>query len=236
MVKILKYFSILTLGFCLLVSLFSGCEPVGEELQLGEANLRIINAVPENSEYSFYINDTLKTDQALKFGEARSYLAVSAGTNSIYTSANGVTIPNTNIDLFLSKNTNYTLFLAGLASKDSLIYVSTLDRNVILSDTMATVRFINVSPDATNLNLVFQKDLVDSVNVISGINYRSSSQYVRIRPLNYFLRVKQPARSERLASLDDYKLEAGKIYTFWTKGLVKGDGEYALELKVLKDN
>ncbi len=236
MLKNIRVFSVVMISFCALACFLYSCEPIGEELQQGEANLRIVNAAPENNEYSFFINDSLKTDQALKFGEVRTYLNVSAGTNRVYTKLNDEIISNTNINLFLQKSTKYTLFLAGIASKDSLIYISTLDNNTILSDTMATVRFINVSPDATNLNLVFQKNLVDSVSVISNINYRSASQYVKVSPLNYFLRVKKSGATDRLASMDNYNLEAGKIYTFWTKGLVNGAGDYALELKVLEDN
>jgi hypothetical protein len=236
MLKSIKNFSIAILSICALSCFLCSCDPVGEELRLGQANLRIINAAPDANEYSFFLNDTLKTDQALKFGEGSAYKPVSAGTNNVVTKLNDAIISNTNIDLFLQQNTNYTLFLAGIASKDSLIYISTLDKNQILSDTMATVRFINVSPDATNLNLVFQKDLVDSVSVISNINYRTASQYVKVKPLNYFLRVKKSVGAVRLANLDNYKLEAGKIYTFWTKGLVNGSGDYVLELKVLQDN
>lgn len=219
-----------------LTCLFYACQPVGEELQLGEAYLRIINAAPEANQYGFFINDSLKTDQALKFGEGSAYLNVSAGTNSVYTKLNDAVIPNTKVNLYLQKATYYTLFLAGLAAKDSLIYVSTLDTHQILSDTMATVRFINVSPDASNLNLVFQKNLLDSVNVIGGINYRTASLYVKIKPSTYFLRVKTSTGAQRLSSLDNYNLAAGKIYTFWAKGLQKGSGNYALELRVLQDN
>ncbi|HEX7367916.1 MAG TPA: DUF4397 domain-containing protein [Pelobium sp.] len=226
---------ILFFACSILVIVYTGCEPVGEQLQLGEARLRIVNAVPENNEFSFFINDSLKTGQALRFGEASAYYKVAAGTSKVYTKLHDAVLPNTNINLFLNPSTDYTLFLSGLAAKDSLIYVSTLDRMQILSDTMATVRFINVSPDAGNLNLVFQKNLVDSVNVISNINYRTSSAYVKIKPQNYFLRVKSVGESVKLANLDNYQLQAGKIYTFWTKGLVKGAGEYALELKVFND-
>ncbi len=215
---------------------FYGCEPVGEELRLGEASLRIINASPEANEYSFFINDTLKTGQPLKFGEASAYLTVSAGTNSVYTTVNGVVMRNTKSQFFMLQDKNYTLFLSGKASKDSLIYVSTLDIKQVLPDTSARVRFVNVSPDAANLNLVFQKNLVDSVNVISNINYRTASTYVKIKPSTYFMRIKKNTGSVRLANLDNYKLEAGKSYTFWTKGLVNGSDVYALELKVLQDN
>ncbi len=236
MLKSIQNASLTVLGFLTLACLLYSCDPIGEELQVGEANLRIINAAPEANEYSFFINDTLKTGQPLKFGEGSAYLKVSAGTNQVYTKLNDAVISNTKISLSLLPKTNYTLFLAGMALKDSLIYVSTLDRNLILSDTMATVRFINISPNAKALNLVFQNNLVDSVNVISSVNYRSSSQYVKIKPLNYFLRVKKNVGAVRLANLDNYKLEAGKIYTFWTKGLINGNDEYALELKVLQDN
>lgn len=215
---------------------FSGCEPVGEELRLGEANLRIINASPEANEYSVFINDTLKTGQPLKYGEVSDYLTISAGTNSVYTEVNGLVMRNTKNQVFMQRDQNYTLFLAGKASQDSLIYVSTLDIKQVLPDTSARVRFINVSPDAKNLNLVFQKNLVDSVNVISNIPYRTASNYVKIKSSTYFMRIKKSTGAVRLANLDNYKLEAGKSYTFWTKGLVNGSGVYTLELKVLKDN
>lgn len=214
----------------------TSCAPEEKEPRVGEAMLRIINAAPESNEYSFFINDTLKTGQALKYGESSAYLPVSAGTNKVYTKLDDVILANTDLSLLLDQNKKYSLFLSGKASADSLIYVSTLDNNLILSDTMATVRFINVSPDSKNLNLVFQKNLVDSVKVISNINYRTASPYIKVSPLSYFLRIKKSSGSQSLANLDNYKLEAGKIYTIWTKGLVNDELDYQMSVGVLVDN
>lgn len=215
---------------------FYACTKEEVDPLFGEAKLRIINASPEANEYSFFINDSLKTGQALKYGEGSGYLNVSAGTNSIYTKVAGEVLTNTNIAFFLDKNNNYTLFLAGKASKDSLVYLSTTDNLNFLSDTMATVRFINVSPNSPNLNLVFQKSLVDSISVISNVNYRSASNYIKVKPNTYYLRIKKSGSSASLANLDAYNLQAGKIYTFWAKGLLNATGQYALSLAALNDN
>ncbi|MFC5282684.1 DUF4397 domain-containing protein [Pedobacter alpinus] len=215
---------------------FNSCKLEEVNPLSGEAKIRIINASPEANQFSFFINDTLKTGQALNYGEASPYINISAGSNSVYTKLDNSILSNTNLRLFLSNNTNYTLFLAGKASKDSLIYVSTSDNLSFGSDTTATVRFINVSPNSQNLNLVFQTSLVDSVNVISSINYRSASNYIRIKPNIYFLRIKRTGSSASLANLDGYNLQAGKVYTFWAKGLVNTTGTFALNIGSLTDN
>ncbi len=221
------------LFFCSL--LLAGCEATDKDLLIGEAKLRIVNASPESNEYSFFINDTLKTGQPLRYKENSGYLTVAGGNNQVYTKMNDVLLKKTSSRLFLDRDKFYTLFLAGQASKDSLIYISTLDKKTFVSDTMATVRFINVSPNTPRLNLVFQKNLVDSVSVISSIPYRTSSEYIKVRPQIYFFRLKKSGESLSLSNLDNYVLEAGKIYTVWSRGLLNGSGDYVLSLGVLND-
>ncbi|WP_442794884.1 DUF4397 domain-containing protein [Pelobium manganitolerans] len=231
----IKSLLVKSLALVLMAVVFFSCAPEEVPDRVGEAQLRIVNAVADDLAYGFYINDTLKTGAPLAFGEASGYLNVSAGTNQVYTERQGQLLPTTKFDFYLDQNKRHTLFLAGKPGTDSLIYIATVDRSTALTDTMATVRFINVSADAKDLNLVFQKNLVDSVNAIKNINYRTASAYTNVRAGNYFLRVKLTTGSSSLANLDNISLDAGKVYTVWTKGLVKGADDKAVSLKILAD-
>lgn len=221
---------------CTIAVVLVACQPEDDVALYGSAKLRVVNTSPEDVQLNVFINDSLLANKSFSYNERSDYLNVSAGQNQIYTTIEGSTVSNRNFPFFLDNNKNYTVFLAGKPSKDSLVYLSVLDNYEAVIDTMATVRFINISPNSPNYNLVFQTNLVDSTNVISSINYRSASSYKRVKPNTYFLRLKKSGSKVSLASLDSCKLQAGKTYTVWAKGLLNTSGTYAIGLDMINDN
>lgn len=220
--------------FAVLLVLAS-CKDTVPVLLSGQAKIRVINVIPESGSISFYVNDTLKTPAPLQYGESLGYQSVSAGTNFIYIKAGSNTIKKSNIGLYFSKTKSYTLFVAGKVSKDSLTYISTEDNLTVITDTTSKVRFINVSPDSPNLDLVFYKG-TDSISAIKNTNYRSGTEYIQLKPGTYNMQLRASSKTSPLANNTGFVLEKGKIYTLFAKGLLKDNGSFKLSTVILKDN
>ncbi len=206
-------------------------------LNPGESKIRIVNASPDNSIVSFFINDTLKTPQALNFLERTNYQTTSAGTHQVFTKVSGNEVNNSRTKFFFRNNYSYTIFVSGKISKDSLIYVSTEDNlTAPATSTKAKVRFINVSPNSASLEAVFSTVITDSVANFSNVNFRASSLYQEFTPGTYIIKIRKTGQKIALANGTNFSVSAGKIYTVWVKGLLNGTGDFALSARMLSDN
>lgn len=134
--------------------------------------------------------------------------------------------------------------LAGVAKKDSLKYLATATANlgggkfysVFVADTLkstkllvveddlkapatdkANVRFINLSPGAPALDLSIQgKDGA----LFTAKAFKEFTTFSSIDPSeSYTFEVKQTGTTTVKATLPAVKIEKGKIYTIWAKGL-----------------
>lgn len=232
-----KAFSLAHLLFVITtLTLFSCTQQETDLVDLGEAKIRIINASPENATISVTVNDTIKTPQPLSFTQSTGYLNIGAGNIQVRTNSNRITASNSSINLLFKNGKNYTVFVAGKISKDSLIYITLEDNFVGVNDTTARVRFVNASPNSTNLEAVFSKSLIDSTANFTSTAFRTSSVYQAFRPGIYNIKVRTSISTLNLAVGSNYNVIAGKYYTIWIKGLRNETGTYALSPVLLTDN
>ncbi|MCZ4222262.1 DUF4397 domain-containing protein [Pedobacter rhodius] len=79
----------------------------------------------------------------------------------------------------------------------------------------AKIRFINLSPDAPALDLAIEGT---STPLITAKAYKEASTFISIDPsVSYNFQIKES--NNVTATLPATKIESGKIYTLWTKGL-----------------
>jgi hypothetical protein len=207
-----------------------------EIINLGQSKIRIINVTPENNSLSFFVNDTLKTPQALSFSEGTGYLNTSAGTNQVFTKVSGNEVNHSRTNFFFNSKNYYTIFISGKISKDSLIYISTEDKLTAPTSNKAKVRLVNVSPNSTSLEAVFSTQLIDSIANFSNINFRASSNYFEFTPGNYIIKVRKAGQKTALVNGANFNISPGKIYTIYVKGLLNGTGSFNLSAGMLTDN
>jgi len=132
----------------------------------------------------------------------------------------------------------------GIVKKDSSRYITTLTANLkpgkyysaFIADTLkstkillveddlsspetnkAKVRFINLSPGSAPLDLVIQNQ---STPLFTSKAFKEYTNFSSIDPSDtYTFQVKESGSSTIKASLPTVKIEKGKIYTIWAKGL-----------------
>ena len=230
--------SILILVILLFSFVFiSGCAV--DEVKLadaGESKIRIINASPDESIINVTVNDTLRTPRPLMFSQKTVYQSVAAGNRLVSTTAEKILSSNANLNFLFKNDKKYSVFIAGRIAKDSLIYITLEDNFLGATDSTARVRFLNASPNSSNLEAVFSTNLRDSLTNLSSTAFRSSTLYQSFKPGNYTIKVRASRNTSNLAVGANFNIIAGKYYTIWMKGLKNETGLYALSPVLLTDN
>lgn len=117
----------------------------------------------------------------------------------------------------LRANLKYTLFITGLKT-DKIDSVFSADTSSLPTTGRGKLRFINLSPRSTGLDLVANGTSSTSWN---NIQYLKSSNYVELPAGNYDFQI-FPTGS-RQTVLKDYQhviIQDGRIYTLYSYGLV----------------
>lgn len=224
------FFIILIIGY------LSACTAPPKKTYLGIASLRIVNAVPERYNLTLFVNDTSRTPNPLNFADSSTNQNVKAGTSLIYTKASGNVVNRSDLTFLFLPKENYTVFIAGKISKDSISYISFKDSLNTPKQGKAKVRFVNTSYNSSSLDALFSNRLIDSVYNFGNIGFRAGSNYLEFNPGVYFIKVKQTGGKSILINKAAIDIKAGKIYTLWAKGLINGTGNFNIDIGVLKDN
>lgn len=174
-------------------------------------------ASPDQPPVNLYLNGARFASSTFNYGQSAGYLAINSGVYAVaFTSdIDGKILLADSINF--KAETNYSLFLANKAAQPEV---------VLLTDTLnapaagnASIRFINLSPDAPAVDLVEKGGPVLVTN-------RAYKGYSSFSPLTgnqvYTFEVHRAGTSTVLATLNTVKLQTNTIYTLWFHGLATG--------------
>jgi len=179
------------------------------------ALLAFVQASPDQPPLDFYLNNNKVNAGSLYYGNNINYVSAYAGTRTANFYAFGTTTGIFSGTITLNPNTAYSLFLANKTPNTEI---------VLLTDTlnapatgMATVRFINLCPDApASASLAIQ----GAQTLATNVPYKG---YTTFMPLNgktsYTFEVRQGTTNTVLATLPNVTLAEGSVYTIWFGGL-----------------
>ena len=145
-----------------------------------------IQASPNEPQLDFYLNSNKINLDPINYGDHFDYFRAYAGsrTANFYSTGSMNKILSSTIQL--NQNTNYSLFLANKATQPEI---------VLLTDTInqpasgnASIRFVNLSPDAPAADLAIQSGSV----LVSNKSYKGYSPFIPIQgDKNYIFQVRQ---------------------------------------------
>ncbi|HEY0668978.1 MAG TPA: DUF4397 domain-containing protein [Sphingobacteriaceae bacterium] len=190
-----------------------------EDVQVDASALNVMNASPGMLAISFFLDNQFVNGPALLFQQQSGYIVTYTGNRKFDVTVGGTTQVLTTNTLSLQKDLYYTAFFAG--TNASPIIVFTQDD---LSDPpagKAKIRFINLSPDATALDLVIK----GGAKLFSGLSFKTVSDFIAIDPAVYSFELRSGETVNK--EMTSVQLTAGKVYTLWAKGLLTGTGETA---------
>lgn len=179
------------------------------------ALLSVIQAVPDAPAADFYLDNSKVNLTALSYNSRLDYFKAAVGTrNAIFTQT------TTDVKLFsdsvsLAANQAYSLFVSNTtASPKFLLLTDTIKQP---SSGNASIRFVDVSPDAGDLDLAITGGAV----IASHISYNQWTGFVPVGGnQTYTLEVRQAGTTNIVAKLTNASLSTGSVYTVWVHGLV----------------
>ena len=160
-----------------------------------------------------YFNNNKVNQVPLNYGDGIDYFQAYPGlrTVNLYNSGGTVVLSDT---IRLMPNIAYSLFMVNTASNPGIFLVT--DSISRPAPGMATVRFINVSPDAPAVDLAVK----DSAAFVTNKAFKSFSSFIpKIGGKTYTFEIRRHGTNTVLTTLSGVTLNSGLVYTIWLRGL-----------------
>ncbi|MDF2431365.1 MAG: hypothetical protein JWP44_996 [Mucilaginibacter sp.] len=178
------------------------------------AMVTFVQASPDEPVIDFYLDNNKIPAGPISYGNNIDYFQAYIGKRTAYFYNTGTTTKIFSDTVTFNQNFAYSLFLANKPSSPEL---------VVLNDSIskpdaghASIRFINLSPDAPSVDLVAKAGSV----MVANKSYKGHSSFLPIAgDKNYTLEVHRAGTNTVLATLPGLKLNSGFVYTVWFHGL-----------------
>lgn len=177
--------------------------------------LSIIHASPTTENLDLYVDNTKGTPLAFAFGEKIDYLNAYPGQRQFTVTKEGE-LTALKSELFtLKPQVFYSLFIVNKLESVELLTLE--DDFTKPEEGKAKVRFVNLSPDAGAMDLAI---VGKEGKLVVNKAFREHSAFENVDAAEKVtFNVINSVTGNIDASLVDFKVEAGKIYTIWVKGL-----------------
>jgi len=198
---------------CLLATLLTSCLKDHDNEPLPPAGLvSVINASPDSQPLDFYLNNNMVNVYPLRFGYGLDYFRAYTGKRTATFTMAGTQQQVKSDTLTVNTDKFYSIFLANKASSPDMVILT--DSIAKPASGMATIRFVNLSPDAPAADLVIK----GGATLAANKTYKSASGFTAVQGGNYTLEVHQAGTSTVLATLDNTTITNGSVYTVWLQG------------------
>lgn len=179
------------------------------------SGLSLYNASPNTEKFDVWIGTSKAPLEDFSFGKKVEYLNVYSGEREVFLKKKGTEPVLTTQKFTFEQQVGYSLFVVdNLASVKLLILKDDLTKP---ATGKARVRFVNVSPDGGALNLGIEGKDTD---LVTNKLFKEYSTFVDIDAAEKVtFNVKNTEGGAVAAKIQDVKIESGKIYTVWVKGL-----------------
>ncbi|MBS1530572.1 MAG: DUF4397 domain-containing protein [Bacteroidetes bacterium] len=218
--SIVKRKIILPAAVLCLVSLLSSClKSTSTDYAPPVALVSFFQASPDETALDLYFNNNKVNVGPIKYGTGLDYFRAYAGLRNINFYTYGVMSQVFSDTATIKPNQIYSIFLTNKSNKPEL---------VVLKDTInqpqpntASVRFVDLSPDAPNVDLVLSNDVT-----VSNKTYKGFSSFLPVTGNStYNIQVKQAGTNTVLATLSNVTFNTNRVYTIIFSGLVSGATE-----------
>jgi Domain of unknown function (DUF4397) len=203
-------------GACLLSVTLTSClkETNNQNYNPPVALVSFIQASPDEPSLDFTLDNNKVNVNPLNFGDNIGYFQAFAGTRTANFTNHATSAKIFSDTATFAPNNAYSLFLANVPSKPEIVVLKdTINRP---ADGKTSIRFVNLSPDASSVDLAIQGGAV----LISNKSYKGYSTFIpETGNTNYNFEVRQHGTNVVLATLSNISLNSSYIYTIWLSGL-----------------
>jgi hypothetical protein len=191
------------------------------------SGLSIVNASPSTEKLDIYVDNTKVNTTDFSFGSKIDYLTAYSGSRRMTITRKDSNIPLKSELFILEPQFGYSLFVIdGFSDLKFMLLPDNLTKPPKGS---ASVRFANLSPDSEPLTLSVESGPYLITNI--AFKYYSNAIFVDTGDKVNF-QVRQHRTGDLVLSLADIKIEEGKIYTIYVKGLNSATDETKLGIAI----
>jgi hypothetical protein len=172
-------------------------------------------AVPDQQPVDLYFNNNKVNQIPVAYGYGLDYFQAYPGlrTVNVYSSTSNTKLYSDTASI--KPNIAYSLFFVANAAKQAGLFILT-DSISKPAAGKATLRFINVSPDAPAVDLAVK----DSVAFVTNKGFKGFSPFIpKTGGQIYNFEIRQHGTNTVLATLSGVTLNSGLVYTIWLHGL-----------------
>lgn len=208
--------------------LISSCKKTDNNAVIkGEAQVMIVNSASGSTPQDFYLDNAKVNSQAVAYSQNSGYITTQPGDNrkaEFRTSGSATANWTSNVDLDAGEK--YTFFFTGSSNASSGSYSGLMleDDDDAPSSGKARVRFVNLAQGYTTANLLITGGSTWATNTAFG----TSSAFMEVTPGTYSLQTNLASNTTAAVNLGNFTLQAGKIYTIYTRGLLGGSASAAV--------
>jgi hypothetical protein len=216
---------------CLLSGLLSSClkdHDNGHYVDEPVALVSVINASPDVQPVNFFLDQNRANTEPISYGHGIDYIRAFTGKRIATFSLAGSGSQKLKSDTInLTAQKLYTVYLTNVASTpDIVLFADSITRP---DAGKATIRLVNVGPDAGAVDLAIKSSTV----LASGNAYKTASPFIPVQGNSaYTLEVRKAGTSTVLVTLTDVKVNSGSVYTVWLQGLAAATDQKKLEAHV----
>ena len=203
---------------CLLSALLSSCLKSHNSYYAPPvAFVSFIQASPNQPALDFYMNNNKVNINPVNYGDYIDYFRAYTGNRTLNFYSQGSMTKLFSDTATLNVNVAYSVFLtstsATSASPAMLLLTDSISKP---ASGKATIRFVNVSPDAPAVDLAVQ----DSAAFVSNKAFKGYSSFLPMQgDKTYTFNVLQHGTNTVLATLSNVPINTGLVYTIWFHGL-----------------
>ena len=202
-------------GMICLVTVFSSCsKQTGTTItQTPSSIFAVVNASPNCPTSDFYLNSQMVNAIPFTYGNYLGYVNGPVGSAikfGFYDTGTLTAIATDTVTLL--QNHAYTVFFTNVISSPTFITLrDTIDAP---ANNSASIRLVNVSPDAPNVDLA-----IGNTVYATNIPYKQASKFINVPPAgNDTLNIRQTGTSTVLAKVSAVTIQLGGVYTIWLEG------------------
>ena len=200
------------------------------------ALLMVIQGSPDAPAESLYLDPNQVNQSPFNYQDYIGYFNAYSGTRNIvltsftYPGQGVATAKFASDTVHLAQNQTYSLFLANTYTKPDFILLN--DSIGQPTAGMATVRLVNVSPDAGSVDLAVN----DATVLVSNKAYKGASSFLPVTGNQlYKFSVREHGTTTVISSIDSVAIANGGVYTVWLHGLKAGSGTSKLATGVINN-
>lgn len=213
------------------VVLISSCKD--DDPAEGQAQVMIVNSASGSAAQDFYLDNVKVNSQAVAYSENSGYISTQSGDDRKAEFRNtGSTAVNWTSNVDINAGEKYTFFFTTSSNSSNSNGLVLKDDTAAPSSGKAKVRFVNLAQGYLTANLLITGGAAWASNTVFG----TASDFMNVDPGTYSLQTNFSSNITSTANLGNFTLQAGKIYTIYTRGVLSGTASSAVAASIIVHN